>query len=38
MPLALHTKPLAGTHHRVWLIIAAIVVFLMVALWAQPIG
>jgi len=27
-----------GAYHRLWLVLAALVAFLMAALWAQPIG
>jgi hypothetical protein len=26
-----------GAHHRVWLFVAALVAFLLAALWAQPV-
>jgi hypothetical protein len=28
----------AGAHHRLWLFIAALLAFLMAALWTQPAG
>jgi len=28
----------AGTHHRFWLIVAAMLAFFLAALWARPIG
>lgn len=36
MGLALYSKHQDGTHHRLWLIVVAVVVFLMTVLWAQP--
>ena len=27
----------AGTHHRFWLIVTAVIAFLLAALWARPI-
>ena len=39
MPSVLDPKHLlAGSHHRFWLIIAAIAAFVIAAFWAQPIG
>ncbi len=39
MGIAFHHKHLyAGAHHSFWLILAAVVAFLMAALWATPIG
>jgi len=39
MALAFHRKHLAlDAHHPLWLWIAVAAAFLLVALWAQPIG
>ncbi len=39
MGIAFHHKHLyAGAHHSFWLVLAAVLAFLMAALWATPIG
>ena len=38
MVTTFHRKHLAlGTHHRLWLILSAVIAFLLAALWAQPV-
>ncbi len=38
MALALHRSAVhTRSHHRLWLWIAVVIAFLLVALWAQPI-
>ena len=36
MGLALRSKPHDGTYHRLWLVLVAVIAFLMAALWSQP--
>lgn len=39
MAIAFDPKHLQiGSHHRFWLILAALLAFLLAALWTQPIG
>ena len=38
MATVFHHKLLhAGTHYRLWLILAALMAFLLAAFWAQPV-
>jgi hypothetical protein len=38
MAIAFHRREdHAGTHHRLWLVITGVIVFLLAALWTQPI-
>jgi hypothetical protein len=38
MTIAFHRKHFhAGAHHRFWLIITALIAFLLAVLWTQPV-
>ncbi len=39
MAIVFHKKDIhIGAHHRLWLILATAIAFLMAVLWAQPVG